>query len=586
MADIFISYSRKDSREADELVSRLKEAGISVWIDKHGIIGAEEWATEIVEGIHACSTFLLLLSTNSVQSENVLKELSLANETRKRILPVDIHPTELPTSFMYPLAGLQRVALSEFDAILRAHKHGVGRTVAKDTRKTLMILPFDDLSAAQDSEWLANGIVSELIGALSNVRSLRLADIQATKGFRKYTGLLTTYAAEMNIRYFVPGDVRKMGDRIKISARLLDIQTGDFLWQESMKGVMDDIFDIQEQVAEKVVEGLKLHLDSDERKKLAERGTENAEAYELALKAQAFFDRQTKEGFEHAIQLYSDATLLDPMYARVYQAKATALATLYRNYTPDPALLEEGSRLINETLRLKPDLWGAYGPRTFILQLQGKLEEAEESAKEYVAMAPDDWGSHFTLGFFYENIHEPEKAIPAYEASLKLRPEYLTSLWNLAGCAFNAGDKQKMRHWAEISLPIFEKHLKLFPDDEWNRVNRAALLYFAGKSSEAEEAARKLENLRDGYSLFNAACLQSELKEYDAALKTLRKSIQAGFRNLSLLRGYLLGDDSEFVKLKGTPAYELLREEHEALSALIENLAADLAMEQQEKSNG
>ncbi|MFI5264188.1 MAG: toll/interleukin-1 receptor domain-containing protein [Candidatus Kapaibacterium sp.] len=125
MADIFISYSRKDSEHALSLAEKLRAEGIEVWIDQRGIHGAEQWATEIVEGIRGCRTFLLLLSDHSVESENVLKELSLAGERNKRILPVDIHPMEIPAAFAYTLAGLQRVALSDFDGILSAHKRSL-----------------------------------------------------------------------------------------------------------------------------------------------------------------------------------------------------------------------------------------------------------------------------------------------------------------------------------------------------------------------------------------------------------------------------------------------------------------------------
>src|SRR5580704_15511189 len=93
MADIFISYSSKDKEKADQLSELLASAGLAVWIDQSGIVGAEKWATEIVEGIKACSTFILLLSPNSVESENVLRELSLASEKNKRVLPVDLEPT-------------------------------------------------------------------------------------------------------------------------------------------------------------------------------------------------------------------------------------------------------------------------------------------------------------------------------------------------------------------------------------------------------------------------------------------------------------------------------------------------------------
>ncbi len=119
-----------------------------------------------------------------------------------------------------------------------------------------------------DNEWFADGIVNELVTVLSNVKALRVIDQQTTKEYKNFKGRLATYAREMSIRYFVQGDVRKFADQIKISCKLLDIETGDHLWQDSMKGTMNDVFDIQEQVAEKVVDGLKVHLASDEKKNL------------------------------------------------------------------------------------------------------------------------------------------------------------------------------------------------------------------------------------------------------------------------------------------------------------------------------
>ena len=303
VADIFISYSSKDRQQALQLIELLSSAGLSVWIDQSGIDIATSWSKEIVQAINGCKAFIVLISPNSITSENVVKEVSLAAERKKKILPLDLEPVGLPDDLAYHLAGIQRAPMTNIDSIIRAiGKLGLEATQAPtlklvkemDSRKSMMILPFEDMSPTGDNGWFADGLASELISALSNVKALHVADAQATKEFKKYSGQLTSYAREMNIRYFVQGDVRKFGDNIKITTRLLDIESGDHLWQDSMKGTMDDIFDIQEKVAEKVVEGLKVHLGSDEKQKLAERGTENTDAYELYLKSLEYFNRQTK----------------------------------------------------------------------------------------------------------------------------------------------------------------------------------------------------------------------------------------------------------------------------------------------------
>ena len=578
MADIFISYSSKDREKAEQLTELLSSAGLSVWIDQSSLEVSTSWSAEIVDAITVCKAFIVLLSPNSIESHNVIKEVSLASEKRKKILPLDIEPVTLPRELEYQLAGIHRAPMTNIDAIIRAiGKLGLEATNPPelklvretDSRKSLMILPFEDLSPTSDNGWFADGIANELIAVFSNIRSVRVADQQATKDYKRYTGTLPAYAREMNIRYFVQGDVRKFGDQIKISVSFLDIETGDHLWQDSLRGEMKDIFDIQEQVAAKVVEGLKLHLTADEKQKLAERGTENTEAYELSLKANEYYERQTKEGYQLAAQLHSEAIALDPGYAKAYSTKAYVLASLYRSYDRDPRLLDEGVSLLQEAKRLKPDLPSVNNPLSVILMLQGKLDEAERAAEDYIQSAPQDFNSHFSLGFFYGNTGQYAKAIAPYEEVLKLKPNSLGTLWNLVVACNGAKEEVKLRQWALVAIPKYEKHLKLFPDDESKRMALAVFLHEAGRDADARAAARKLDDLRDGASLYNTACLHCTLKDHASGLATFRKAIEAGFRDVRSLKSFLEEEDDGIASLKGTPEWEATRElveklEHES----------------------
>ena len=565
MADIFISYSLQDREKAEQLTELLASAGLSVWIDQQGIGAATSWSEEIVNALDVCKAFVVMLSSASVESKNVSRELALAFEKNKKILPLDLEPVQLPPSMQYHLAGLQRTSMTNIDSIIRAlGKIGLEATQAPtiklvketDSRKSLMILPFEDLSPTADNEWFANGIVSELINALSNVKALKVMDAQTTKEFKAYKGHLAIYAKEMGVKYFVQGDVRKFGDQIKISSRLLDIETGDHLWQDSLRGEMKDIFEIQEQVATKVVEGLKVHLATDEKQKLAERGTESPEAFALWLKGREYAQRNTKEGFQLGAQLCSEAIEIDPGYALAYSSKALALAHLYRDYDRDPKKLEEALRLITEARRRKPDIWNLNHTLSVILMLQGKHEEAVRVAQEFIMGAPENPMSHFSLGFFYSQTGQYAKAVTSYEEVQKRKPNSLPALWNLVRACHGAGENTKQQHWAEIAIPIYEKHLKLFPDDEFERANHAALLYYAGRNEETKAAAEKLGELRDAASLINTACLFSMLKEYELGLRTFIKSIHAGYRNLRLLKDFLEDDTEGVGSLRGTPEYE------------------------------
>ncbi len=578
--DIFISYSSKDKEKADQLTELLVSAGLSVWIDQSRIDIATSWSKEIVLAIDGCKAFVVLLSPNSILSKNVIKEVSLAAEQQKKILPLDLEPVSLPEDLRYHLAGIQRAPMTNIDAIIRAlGKLGLEATQAPtlklvketDSRKSLMILPFEDMSPTGDNGWFADGIASELITALSYVKALRVSDQQATKDYKRYQGTLPHYANTMGIRYFIQGDVRKFGDNIKITSRLLDIETGDHLWQDSMKGTMNDIFDIQEKVAEKVVKGLKVHLASDEKKKLAERGTENPEAYELYLKSEEYFHRQTKEGYQIAVQLLTEAIHLDPHYAQAYQCKANSLAGLYRLYDRNPSLLDEAETLCKEALRLKSDLFAVYLPLSQIYRHRGMLVEAEEAAREFIRNDPQNYISHFTLGFFYGNTGQNAKAIAAYEESIRLKPDYLVGLWNLVVNCDGVGDWEKCAHWASVALPIFERYLKLHPDDENKLIWYAAILLMSGRTEDAHAAAIKLKGLKDGNSLYNTAYLFSKLGDKVEALGTFRKAIEAGFKNTRHLNDFLTDEKDGIASLAGTPEYGEVKRMVEEIEVTIQN---------------
>ncbi len=588
-SDIFISYSRKDSEHALGLAERLRSNGMEVWIDQGGLEGADVWPKEIVQAVWGCKVFIVLLSEASLISKNVLRELSLAVEKKKPILPLKLSAVQLNEDFAYPLAGIQRVAASDFESIRRSlAKLGVGQhdrshsherhrstppfSQPEDSRTSLIVLPLDDLSpAGEDNIWFADGLAGELIDAFQHIKSLRILDRKTSLGLRGAKLRTAEIGKEFNARYVIDGSVRIFDEHIKISISLLDLVTGDALWQNSYRGEFKDIFDIQESVAQKVAEGLKLHVTQEEKSRIHDRGTENAEAYTLVVKAHEYFERHTQAGFEFATTLASEAVLLDPGYAEAYAFKAEILATRYRTYHADPALLEEGMRLVRDALRLKPDHWDAYRPLSILYQLQGNLEEAETTAKKYIANAPDRSSSHFTLGFFYDSTGQYAKAITAYEQAVIQNPDYLPNVWNLILASNLANESEKRSHWAGIAIPIYERHLKFFPDDEFNRACYASVLHFAGRDEEARAASRQLAGIRDGTSLYSLACLNCELGDYEDGLRTFYKAVEAGYRNMTLLNRFLISEDAGIAKLKGTPNFEGVKQMVEKIEADAKN---------------
>jgi adenylate cyclase len=564
MPDLFISYSRKDSEQALALAERLRSSGIDVWIDQHGIEAAASWSKEIVRAIDDAKVFLVLLSTNSMESPNVTKEVSIACEATKKVLPVALEDIRLNDDLRYHLAGIQRVAYTQFDAITAALA-GFGiapKTVGRDarlTRKSLMVLPFEDLSPTADNQWFADGIVSELISALANVGSLRVIDASLTKEFRSYKASLATFAREMSIRYFVQGEVRKFGDNLKIMARLLDIETGDYLWQDSLKGTMQDVFDIQEQVAEKVLAGLKVALSTQEQDRLAERRTTNAEAYEYWLRAVEYFGRYTRVDYELAIEMYERAVELDPLFVPAYSGMANASQALYRSYTRDLHDLERTKHAAQKIYEIQGDS-GEYCQIMALVCLRtGEFAESVKYARRAVALDPELVIAYDTLAFALTAVGDLRGAIDARKEVVTRRPDSRTARFNLVN---------DMRHERSIAkadvvaaaldgTEVYDRYLRLNPDDRTARTQRAYLIEAAGRTEEALKEAEDLLSVADldTSNCYNLACVLVHAGERKMAIQTLDRAIARGFRSIETLE-----EDPDLEPIRAMPEFQgLLR---------------------------
>lgn len=512
---------------------------MSVWIDQYGIGGAEQWATEIATSIRDCNTFILLLSDRSAASENVLKELSLAAEKRKRILPIELGGhTDLPTAFKHPLAGRERLAYGDFDAVLAAiHGNTAPQAPVKDSRKTLMILPFKDRSPDVENEWFADGLMSEMIEMLSQIKSLRLIDQKTSREYKDREINQREIADKLGVQYFIQGSVCKFEEQIDIDTQLLDVESGDDLWSHSYNGKFKDIFDVQEQVATSVVDGLKLTLSSEEKTNLRERGTDNSDAWALYLKADDYYRQHSKSSAEHAIWQISEALRMDPTFAEAMDRKAQFILGSYRSYDRDPRHLAACEELLNTALQLRPTLWRAYSRIAMLYQLQGKLPEAEAVSQLYAIHAPQDPNSHFHLAGFYANAGRYNEAIPSYIKAIELGPGFLAAYWCLIVCLNSIQDKAGAASWSNKAIPLYERHLEFSPDQMEYRISYIALKFYAGKPEESLRSLTELDKSRlDPESIYKIACLYALLGDLVQALDFVTKAVDAGYANFELLQ--------------------------------------------------
>jgi len=313
-ADVFISYSREDKDRVIDLAQKLREAGVSLWLDQGGIDGAPKWSEEIVHALDEAKVLLLMVTEKSVNSHNVVKEVTLASERKGHILPVHLEPTRIPAELRYALAGIQHIeyfaagpeeatksilrSLERLGISLRKAEQPVaaGGSVTQTAPHSMdssvsasipdsgiAVLPFENTSPDPDADYFSDGLTDELIASLSKVGTLEIVSRLTSMKYKNTEKEARTIGGELQARYIVTGTVRRFQDNLRITAQMVDAKTNKQLWAETFKGKLDDIFDIQEQVSKEIAEALKLKLSVTERVSLIKRPTQNAEAYDLYL---------------------------------------------------------------------------------------------------------------------------------------------------------------------------------------------------------------------------------------------------------------------------------------------------------------
>jgi len=587
-ADVFISYSREDKDRVLDLAERLRAAGVSVWIDQGGIDGATLWGEEIVNALDRAKVLLLAVSGAAARSHNVAKEVVLVSERKGHILPVDLEPTTIPAGLKYALAGIQHVEYFQGDpdenlkTILRSLERA-GVTIAPPRKVAaatavdsvvssagaplvpgvdgqvesgaLAVLPFDNISSDQETDYFSDGLTDELIARLSLVSEIELVSRWASMQYKGRVQDIRGIGAELGARYIVGGSVRRFQDSVRITVQLVDAVTNRQVWGNTYKGKLDDIFDIQEQVAGQIVDALKLKLSFSEKVSLTKRQTVNAQAYDLYLRGQDYLYRLTKKGTEYAIQLFEKAIELDPRYGAAYAGCSCAYGQMYQWFSREEHYRDKAQEFSFKALMYDSNLPEAYTAMGLSYFIWGKFDEAAASVRKAIELDPDDFVAHWTLGRIHFSTGELEKAITHFQRVIEIQPAFYVAYSDLNQTLLGLGRADEALAGSHKVLELMPNYLLQNPDDSRARMFYAVTLCDVGdKAGAVREGAAAIEaSPGDSVMLYNAACLYARLGEPRRAVATLRQAIEAGVQNFAWMKNDpdfdSLRDDPEFVEL-------------------------------------
>lgn len=293
-----------------------------------------------------------------------------------------------------------------------------------DHKPTIVVLPFRNISPDDKDDYLADGLTSDLTTNLSKQSRLWVTASNATLVYKNTDITPEKIRQEFNARYVISGEVNKIARAIRINVHLTDIDSGNILWAERYDRQFTDLFAIQDEVTQKILDNLSLTLTREEKQRIAKRYTNNLEAYETFLRARFLLSARTPEDNTNARELYQKAIALDPGFARAYAGLAYSYSIGYLRQWPADVEqpLERALQLANKALELDKDLHEGYWTAAFVYFYKEELDKGIELVNKALEINPNYADAYAMMAANNISTGNPELALDNMEKAYRLNP--------------------------------------------------------------------------------------------------------------------------------------------------------------------
>jgi TolB-like protein/tetratricopeptide (TPR) repeat protein len=293
--------------------------------------------------------------------------------------------------------------------------------------KSIVVLPFDNLSSDPEQEYFSDGLTEEIITDLSHIGELLVISRNSAMTFKGTKKKTKEIASEVNVRYVLEGSVRKAGNNLRITAQLIDALTDTHIWAEKFVGTLDDIFDIQEKVSRSIVDALRLRLSPEERNRLFSQPAKSIKAYDLELKSWYYHNRGTLNDFNRALEYSKQALIEDPSYALAYTDVAMCYWVLGNmGYAPAKEMYPLAKTSATRALELDETLAEAHMVLgCYYREFEWDWSSAENEFRRAIQLKPSDSMIHMTYSWHLAFTNRHEESIAEMRKALECDPLYV-----------------------------------------------------------------------------------------------------------------------------------------------------------------
>ncbi len=366
---------------------------------------------------------------------------------------------------------------------------------------SIAVLPFANMSADPEQEFFSDGIAEDIITALSKIGSLLVVSRNSTFTYKGQAVDVKQVSREQGVRYVLEGSVRKAGNRVRVTAQLIDATTGHHLWAERYDRDLEDIFAVQDEITREVVVALDIHLSRGEQARFWSSGTKNLEAWECVRLGSEQLNRLSPESNLAAQRLFEKAIKLDPSYAIAWAMLGETyfhladVGTGFRSEGQREAMLDSAAECTQKALELDPSCADAYSLLGLCHLSKGEHDQAIAVSEKAVALAPNHAELLAASAVTLVKSGQPERSFEWTRKAMRLSPVYPSwYLWTL-------GTACRLLGRSESAVSAFEEAIKLSPDHLAPHVGLASTLGELGRQEEAKTPVSEILRIDPGFSI-------------------------------------------------------------------------------------
>jgi adenylate cyclase len=364
-------------------------------------------------------------------------------------------------------------------------------------KPSIAVLPFVNMSGDPEQEYFSDGITEEIITALSKTPKLFVIARNSTFTYKGKSVKVQQVGRELGVRYVLEGSVRKAEDKVRITAQLVDAQTGHHLWAERYDRNLKDIFALQDEITKKIITALQVKLTEGEQALIAAWGTDNFEAYAKFLKGQEYARRFNAEGNLLARKMAEEVIAMDPGYPQGYRLLGTTyVMDVWFGFTQSPRKsLAEALRLFQKVIAMYPSDAVTRGLRGFVYTMMRQYEKGFAELEKAIALNPNVAVNHAWLGFVLHLNGRHKEALVEIKKAIRLNPFPPNIYFLYLGHAY------MYEGMYDESIAAYKKALRVEPNNLFTHLRLAAAYSLLGREDEAHAEAAEVLRINPKLSL-------------------------------------------------------------------------------------